>query len=78
VKLSERIRKTRKDAGISQEELARRAGIGFAAVSRLERGVSHDPHYSTLLNLADALGVPVEALIREEDRSEDPLTAGVA
>lgn len=44
-----------------QAELARRAGLSREEVSRLERG-RHRPQPATAQALADALGVPAEAL----------------
>ncbi len=43
----------RKRAGFSQEELARRSGIGRVTISRLERGAN--AHYDTIEKLARAL-----------------------
>ncbi len=64
--IGERVRAGRKALHLSQEEVARRAGVSLNQVNRLERGEIVDPHYSTLLSLAQALGVPVEALVKEE------------
>ena len=63
--IGDKVRATRKAAGISQEEVARRAGVSLNVINRLERGVILDPHYSTLRGIASALGVPVEDLVRE-------------
>jgi transcriptional regulator with XRE-family HTH domain len=65
VRIGDKVRATRKAAGISQEEVARRAGVSLNVINRLERGVILDPHYSTLRGIASALGVPVEDLVRE-------------
>jgi transcriptional regulator with XRE-family HTH domain len=65
VSIGDKVRATRKAAGISQEEVARRAGVSLNVINRLERGVILDPHYSTLRGIASALGVPVEDLVRE-------------
>jgi transcriptional regulator with XRE-family HTH domain len=65
VSIGDKVRATRKAAGISQEEVARRAGVSLNVINRLERGVILDPHYSTLRRIASALGVPVEDLVRE-------------
>lgn len=40
LKISENIRKYRKEAGLTQEQLAERFGVSFQAVSRWENGVS--------------------------------------
>jgi transcriptional regulator with XRE-family HTH domain len=65
VSIGDKVRATRKAAGISQEEVARRAGVSLNVINRLERGVILDPHYSTLRGIARALGVPVEDLVME-------------
>ncbi|MCW2792852.1 MAG: hypothetical protein JWO76_1950, partial [Nocardioides sp.] len=44
-------------AGLTQEELAERAGISVRSVSNLERGSVSHPHRSSLERLADALGL---------------------
>ena len=55
--LAGRLRKSREDAFLSQEELAKRAGVQAATVSRIERGVIDEPYLSTLRKLAKALDV---------------------
>ena len=65
--LAQKIRAIRKAVGLTQEEVARRSGLGFTAVSRLERGVATDPHYSTMVAVARALGVPVTMLLPDSD-----------
>ncbi len=49
------LRRARRDAGLSQEELAARAGLSARAISALERGVNRAPRRDTLDMLADAL-----------------------
>jgi transcriptional regulator with XRE-family HTH domain len=66
VSIGERVRAGRKALHLSQEEVARRAGVSLNQVNRLERGAIVDPRYSTLRSLAGALGVPIEALVKEE------------
>src|ERR1051325_7503992 len=63
--IGRRIRDLRSAQGLSQEEVARRTNIGLKTYSRLEQGRTKDPHSSTLLEIARALGVPVEDLVRE-------------
>lgn len=70
--IGDKVRATRKAAGISQEEVARRAGVSLNVINRLERGVILDPHYSTLRGIASALGVPVEDLVREPALASRP------
>lgn len=61
-----RIRTLRKEAGLSQEELARRAGMSLKGMGDIERGVIPDPHYSSLSKIARALGMSVSKLLKEE------------
>ena len=51
------LRSLRHSAGLSQEELAVRAGLTAHGVSALERGVRTRPHPHTVRALGDALGV---------------------
>jgi predicted ATPase/DNA-binding XRE family transcriptional regulator len=49
------LRTLREASGLSQEELAERAGLSSHAVSALERGVRTRPYPHTIRSLADAL-----------------------
>jgi transcriptional regulator with XRE-family HTH domain len=51
--------------GLTQEQLAERAGLARATVVRVERG--SDPPVSTVRALALALGVPAGLLIEAHD-----------
>ncbi len=57
------LRKLRREAGLTQEELAEAAVLSVRAVSYLERGVVTSPQKETVRLLADALGLigPVRA-----------------
>ncbi len=61
--LGNRIRSVRKEAGLSQEELARRAGISLNAVRHIEQRGQTDPHYSTLDKLSKVLDMSVDELM---------------
>jgi transcriptional regulator with XRE-family HTH domain len=54
------LRQCRTDAGLTQEELADRAGLSGRAISDLERGLRVAPRPSTLRLLAAALGLSPE------------------
>ncbi len=58
------LRRLRRAAGLTQEQLAERAGLSTRAVSDLERGENHAPRRHTLDALADALQ------LSPEDRAE--------
>jgi predicted ATPase/transcriptional regulator with XRE-family HTH domain len=56
----ERLRRLRESAGLTQEELASRAGLTAKAVSALERGERKRPYPHTVRSLAEALGLSEE------------------
>lgn len=60
--LSMRIKRLRKERGMSQEALATKAKVTREYVARLEAG-RHDPSLSTLSQLAKALRVKVAELL---------------
>jgi transcriptional regulator with XRE-family HTH domain len=53
----ELLRRHRLAAGLTQGELAARAGLSARTVSDLERGVKSRPHLHTVQLLAAALGL---------------------
>lgn len=55
----DRLRAARREAGLTQEQLAERAGIDRAAVSEIERG-QRDARLSTLLRIESALGARLD------------------
>lgn len=52
--LAATLRKMRTERGITQEDLAHRAGLTVAAVARIERGQAN-PTWTTVRRLAEAL-----------------------
>src|SRR5919205_1167579 len=52
------LRRFREAAGLSQEELAERAGLSARGVSDLERGLRRSPYPATIRRLALALELP--------------------
>lgn len=69
LKLAERVRKLRLEAGLTQAELAAGAGVTVETVARLERvlrgraSANANPSLETLTRLAAALGVEVTDLL---------------
>ena len=57
---AQRLRRSREIAGLTQEELAGRAGLTPNAISDLERGKRRRPHPNTVRSLADALELSEE------------------
>lgn len=58
------VRRLRKAAGLTQEQLGERCQMDLSAVSRLERG-HRNPRLDTLVRLADALEVPPAKLLED-------------
>jgi predicted RNase H-like HicB family nuclease/DNA-binding Xre family transcriptional regulator len=58
------IRHYRRRMGMTQEELARRAGLAPTSIVRLESGEVRAPRLSTLESLAVALQIPVAELVQ--------------
>jgi transcriptional regulator with XRE-family HTH domain len=56
------VRATRRSRGLSLDQLAVRAGVSKGALVSLESAAAN-PTLGTLVRLADALGVPVSALV---------------
>lgn len=63
MELGDRIRALRKDMGISQTELARRAEITKGYMSQIESNQAPRPSATVLFNVAQALGVTVADLL---------------
>lgn len=62
--LGEKIRRLRKQMGLTQEELGERANIHYSYVGQVERG-DKMPSLKTLKKLAAALNTPVQYLLEE-------------
>jgi len=56
------LRQVRHERGLSQTQLAQRAGLHSSEIGRLEHG-RRDPRLQTIVTLAAALGVPVARLV---------------
>ncbi|MDR0592007.1 MAG: helix-turn-helix transcriptional regulator [Bifidobacteriaceae bacterium] len=67
-------------AGLSQEQVAHRAGISVYTYQKLEHGESNpgtpaNPRLRTLFSLAGVLNVAVADLLPEHPANETPVTA---
>lgn len=65
-----KIREIRNRLGLTQEEVAERAGMDFTSIGAAERGV-RNLSLKSLFKVAKALGVPIEELVRSP--KETPL-----
>ena len=62
-RLSTMIRRLREAKRMTQEELAKKAGVTQGYIGHLERGLKKNPSLPTLKKLARALGVPLTELL---------------
>lgn len=67
VTFGHRLRQARKDAGLSQADLAERIGVQQPWISEMEHGRQGPVSANTLLHLARALGVSTEYLLGLSD-----------
>jgi transcriptional regulator with XRE-family HTH domain len=66
----ERLKALREAAGISQEALARSAGISTSAVTKLEQS-GKEPSWDTAKKLAKALGVTLDDMAVDGQPAEN-------
>jgi transcriptional regulator with XRE-family HTH domain len=69
---ADKLRALRESAGITQYQLAKRAGLTKQALSRLELG-ERQPFWATVQALAKALGVSCDAFAESEEPSVSEL-----
>jgi transcriptional regulator with XRE-family HTH domain len=63
---AETLKRLRSRAGLTQQELATRAGLSIALVVALEQGRRDNPRLDTLRKLAGGLGCTVGELVGDE------------
>jgi transcriptional regulator with XRE-family HTH domain len=66
--LGEELRRIREEAGLTQEELAFKAGVHRTYISLLERDVK-SPTLNMLFRLCGVMKVPVSKLVARVERS---------
>jgi len=64
---AERVKNLRKSRNLTQEELARRSGVGLGLISKIERGDNKEPKLSTLEKIINGLQVSADKLIPSEN-----------
>ncbi len=70
MELKDRIKKLRKDCGLSQEKVAEYMGVSRQAVTKWENGQSA-PSTENLLKLAALFGTTVDMLMSDKDKDHD-------
>ena len=69
--MKNKIREIREEQGITQVELAHKAGLSMGYLSHLENGSRDNPSYQAMVKIAKALNVPIDsfAVDFEDDNS---------
>ena len=62
--IAENIKKYRKKKGITQDKLSKMADITYNTIIKIESGVTYNPRVETLKQIADALGVSIDDLMK--------------
>ena len=60
----------REGLGLNQSELARKAKLSAPTIWALEEGRIKMPKFQTLKSVADALGVPLQAIMADEQPAD--------
>ncbi|MER6191755.1 helix-turn-helix domain-containing protein [Streptomyces cyaneofuscatus] len=66
-RVADRIRAARLHANLSQQDVIERTGMDRSAYQDIERARA-SPMLDNLFRIADAIGVPLSDLVREEER----------
>ena len=61
--LASNIKKYRQKSGLSQDQLARKAGIPYSTFLKIESGYTPNPSIQAVANIAEALSVSIDELV---------------
>lgn len=75
VDVAELLKRVRKEAGLSQRELAARAGVARTTVARMETLARGDMSVSALLRLLEAAGYDLKAVRHGHGRTLEDILA---
>ena len=64
VNIGENIKKRRAKQGLSQEDFAKKSGVKYTTLTKIENNVIKKPSVLVMAKIAKALGVNIEELIR--------------
>ena len=67
--LASNIKKHRQKSGLSQDQLARKAGIPYSTFLKIESGYTPNPSIQAVLNIAEARGVSIDELVGRKVKS---------
>ncbi len=64
INIGENIKKYRGKLGLSQEDFAKKSGVKYTTLTKIESNVIKKPSVLIMAKLAKALGVAIEDLIK--------------
>ena len=67
--LSEKVKKLRKQVGLSQDQMARKADMPYSTYLKIENGTTSNPSIQKVLNIAEALEISLDELVCRKTRS---------
>jgi transcriptional regulator with XRE-family HTH domain len=67
--LASNIKKHRQKSGLSQDQLARKAGIPYSTFLKIESGYTPNPSIQTVVNIAEALSVSIDELVGRKTKA---------
>ena len=62
--LSTNVKRYRKKLGLTQEKLASRLKITYSTLAKIEVGAMKNPTFKTLKQIAHALGITIDTLVK--------------
>lgn len=65
--IGKQVQKIRKEKGLTQDELARKADMPYTTLAKIESGMVKNPTIMTLIKLAKVLRVKVDDFIGKID-----------
>jgi len=65
MEIGKQIQKYRKEKGLTQDELARKADLPYTTLAKIESGMVKNPTIMTLVKIAKILKVKIDDLIIE-------------
>lgn len=63
--IAKNVKKYRKKLGISQDKLSKLSNVTYNTIIKIESGATYNPPVGTLKQIADALGVSIDDLMKE-------------
>lgn len=64
IEIGKNIKKYRNKQGLSQEDFAKKSGVKYTTLTKIESGVIKKPSVMVMAQIAKTLGVSIEDLIK--------------